>query len=258
MATDEIRLERLTRREFRQALDDGHFQVAILATGSIEQHNEHLALGQDIFSSTHVAELAARQLYPDVIVAVPISIGIAEHHMGFPGTLSAKPGAWLAVVFDAVESVMRHGVKKVLVLNGHGGNVAPARAAMNQWKLHLAQTQGHPLPTADGTNYATHGEFGEALLDRDDPGIDFRFHSYWDLVPKEFAQEVLDTGAFPGHAQEFETSFTMHAFPDNVRTDAIQFNKSKDPSLGTADKGRLILDKAIEGVVEVVHDMLGR
>ena len=74
MSTSEIRLERLTRREFRQALDDGHFQVAILATGSIEQHNEHLALGQDIFSSTHVAELAARQLYPDVIVAVPISI----------------------------------------------------------------------------------------------------------------------------------------------------------------------------------------
>ena len=61
MSTSEIRLERLTRREFRQALDDGHFQVAILATGSIEQHNEHLALGQDIFSSTHVAELAARQ-----------------------------------------------------------------------------------------------------------------------------------------------------------------------------------------------------
>ena len=45
MSTSEIRLERLTRREFRQALDDGHFQVAILATGSIEQHNEHLALG---------------------------------------------------------------------------------------------------------------------------------------------------------------------------------------------------------------------
>ncbi len=257
MSNNEIRLERLTRREFREAVNDGRFQVAVLATGSIEQHNEHLALGQDIFSSTHVAELAARRLYPDVIVAVPISIGIAEHHMGFPGTLSTKPGSWLAVVFDAVESVMRHGVKKVLVLNGHGGNVAPARAAMNQWKLHLTQTQGHPLPTADGTNYATHSEFGEALLDRDDPGIDFRFHSYWDLVPKEFAEEVLDTGNYPGHAQEFETAFALQAFPDNVRPDAIQFNKGNDSGLGTAEKGRLLIDKAVEGVTEVVHDMLG-
>ena len=92
-STREVRLEKLTRREFRQALEVGSFKAAIIATGSIEQHLEHLAFPQDIASSTYVAEKAAALLYPDVVVAVPISIGIAEHHMHFPGTMSVKPGS---------------------------------------------------------------------------------------------------------------------------------------------------------------------
>ena len=122
-----VRIEAYTRREFREALRAGSFRAAIIATGSIEQHLEHLALEQDIASSTHVAERAAEALYPSVAVVVPLSIGIAEHHMYFPGTMSAKPGSWLAVLFDAVESLVRHGITRVLILNGHGGNVKPVR-----------------------------------------------------------------------------------------------------------------------------------
>ena len=59
MREQEIRLEKLTRREFRAALAAEHYQVAILPTGSIEQHLEHLALEQDIVSSTYVAEQVA-------------------------------------------------------------------------------------------------------------------------------------------------------------------------------------------------------
>ncbi len=254
-STKEVRLERLTRREFREALEAGGFRAAVIATGSIEQHLEHLAFPQDIASSTYVAERAAELLYPDVAVVVPISIGIAEHHMHFPGTMTAKPGSWLAVVFDAVESLVRHGIRNVLILNGHGGNVAPVEGVIQQWRLHLTSVYGNPLSADTPEAIHTHTDYTDALLDRDDPGLDLRFNSYWDLVAHELAEEVLESGEYPGHAGEFETSFALHALPDNVRWDHAA---ASDPNSAraTAEKGRALANGAIEGTAKLLREML--
>ena len=258
MRNQEIRLEQLTRRECREAIAAGHFKAAIIPTGSTEQHLEHLALSQDIAGSTYIAERVAENLYPNVVVAVPMSIGISEHHMHFAATLSAKPGSWLAVMFDAVESLMRHGIKKVLLLNGHGGNVAPVKNIIEQWQLFLAQTQGSPLSTDAASQITNHQQYKEALLEMDNPGMDLRFHSYWDLVSKGYAEEVLETGRYPGHAQEFETSFALYAFPENVRLEAIPYNEDQAAAKATAEKGRMLTDKAIEEVSKVVEEMLAK
>ncbi len=234
MGEREFRLERLTRREFREAREVGHFGAAILATGSIEQHLEHLAMDQDIASSTYVAESVAKRLYPNVAVAVPMAVGISEHHMKHPGTLTAKPGSWLAVLFDAVESLVRVGVKNVLLLNGHGGNVVPVESSMRQWQLFFKNSAA-----------ATGG-----------PKVDLRFHSYWDLVPKEVVQDVLFNEHYPGHAGEFETSIMMKVNSDSVRRDAM--GEQDEPGLAesTAEKGRVLIDTAIDGVTGVVEEML--
>jgi len=251
-----VRIEAHTRREFREALQAGSFRAAIIATGSIEQHLEHLAFEQDIASSTHVAEQAAEALYPNVAVVVPMSIGIAEHHMYFPGTMSAKPGSWLALLFDAVESLVRHGIRRVLILNGHGGNVKPVQGVIDQWRMHLTSVYGAPIPGDAVEGIHTHSDYTDALLQRDEPGLDLRFNSYWDLIPDEFANEVLDVGHHPGHAGEFETSFTMHAFPGNVRVDAFGHNLDEETPASTAEKGRVLIDKSIEGTTALLEEML--
>lgn len=225
----EVRLERMTRREFREALQAGKIKAAIIPTGSIEQHLEHLAMCHDIASSTYVAEQAALKLYPQVVVAVPMAIGMSEHHMFAPGSLTAKPGSWLAVLFDAVESFVRHGIKNVLICNGHGGNEAPMAGIINQWKRYF---------------------------DRDHPGCNIHFQSYWHLIPRDFAYEVLDTDRVPGHAQEFETSFALHVFPENVRLDAVKDQEDTEPSVGTAEKGKLLAERAIEEVAKFVQGMI--
>ena len=258
MRHKEIRLENLTRREFREALDSGHFSLAIVATGSIEQHLEHLTFPQDIANSTYIAEQVAGELYPDAVVAVPMSIGISEHHMLFAGTMTAKPGSWLAVLFDAVESLVRHGIKKVLILNGHGGNVEPVKSVIQQWQLHLTKSYGSPLSSADLDGITSHDRYVETLLERSDAGVDLRFLNYWDAIPESWVEDVLDTGTFPGHAQEFETSLAMYADPERVRPDAIAHNQDRGPAAATAEKGRILMEKAIEGVTEVVQGMLSR
>ena len=251
-----VRIEAYTRREFREALQAGSFRAAIIATGSIEQHLEHLAFEQDIASSTYVAEHAAEALYPNVAVVVPLSIGIAEHHMYFPGTMSAKPGSWLAVLFDAVESLVRHGIGRVLILNGHGGNVKPVQGVIDQWRMHLTSVYGSPISGDAAACIHTHSDYTGALVQREEPGVDLRFNSYWDLIPDEFANDILDVGHHPGHAGEFETSFAMHAFPGNVRGDDIQYNLDAETAAGTAEKGRILIDKAVEGTTALLEEML--
>ncbi|MFA0757696.1 MAG: hypothetical protein KEFWMYNX_000869 [Candidatus Fervidibacter sp.] len=227
--SQEVLLERLTRREFRERLQRGELQAAIIATGSIEQHLEHLPFAHDTLSAAWVAEQVARQLFPKVIVTVPVSIGISEHWMWAPGTLTAKPGSWLAVLFDAAESLMRHGLRRVLILNGHAGNVAPVQGVLRQWQLYFA---------------------------RQFPDSNLQFASYWDFIPRNIAETVLATKRMPGHAQEFETSIALHAFPELVRQSVIAHQDDPEPTQATAEKGRQLAEIAIAGVVAFLQGML--
>ena len=217
----------LTRREFREALAGGKFQTAIIPTGSIEQHLEHLAMEHDIRMATHVAEQVARQLYPQVIVTLPIRAGISEHHMMHQGTVSAKPGPWLSVIFDAVESLVRHGINNILILNGHGGNEAPVNGIIGQWHLYFRAQA---------------------------PQANVQFHSYWDLSRPE-AEKLCKTGV-PGHAQEYETAMALAVCPHNVRLDAMQDQEDRSPLGASAQQGQKLVDAAVNATRRYVEEMI--
>ncbi len=257
MNAQQFRLERFTRREFREARQAGHFKLAIVPVGSIEQHLEHLPFNTDIATSTYLAERIAQELYPDVLVVVPVAIGLSEHHMYFPGTLTAKPGSWIAVLYDAVEDLVRHGVKKVLILNGHGGNtIALENAIASSWRYQLLSTLGNPVSTEDAQSIMTHGEYVERLTSEGRQEIDIRSCNFWELMSEEFMMSVLDTDVGAGHAQEFETSFAMYAMPENVRVDAIEYSCDEGVSLATREKGRLLVEETVEGGIRLAKEML--
>ena len=157
-------LPELTRKEFKNHLDLGHFESVIIPTGSIEQHLDHLSMNLDIQMSRYVATQAATKLYPKTLVVSPISFGIAEHHMYFPGTLSAKPGSWLSILFDLIESILRHGIKKILILNGHGGNITPVNGIIEQWQLNLYATQNTTIQSQISDSLENHYEYLDAIL----------------------------------------------------------------------------------------------
>lgn len=222
MNTREVMLDRLTRKEVRESLESGRIKAAIIPVGSTEQHLEHLPLCHDIASCTHVAQKVALNLYPQVVVAAPMSIGISEHHMMHKGTLSAKPGSFLAVLFDACESLIRHGIQNILILNGHGGNVAPINASVNQFRRYFA-------------------------------GVNLIAHSYWDFTPRELANEIMVTKSVPGHAQEYETAFALAVFPELVRVDDMDDENSK---FGTAEMGKKLVEATIQKLTEFVAGMI--
>jgi len=233
-----------TRKEFREALEGGRLKAMIVPTGSTEQHNEHLAMINDTASVTLVAQQAALLLYPQVMVTTPVSIGISPHWMDRKGTLSLKKETFLAVVYDICESLQTHGVQKILVLNGHGGNVQPLR-------------QNVP-------------EFAKKL------GIHIEAHSYWEAYTPEIVKRYMVSGKAPGHAAEFETSFAMAAFPERIHWEDVDYEKikphlhikdpksaiqeeefAKEAKLATTAKGEAMINIAVKWTAERLRGIIG-
>ena len=219
-----ILLHKHTRREFRQRMQNGELKACIIPIAATEQHLEHLCMEHDWRSVMHIATQVADRLRPQVIVAPAMNLGISEHHMNHIGTLSALPGSWLSVLFDAIRSMHSAGFTNILVLNGHGGNIAPCQG---MW-----------------------GQFLQRLQ------INLHFESYWNFLTSEVADANLKTKRWPGHAQEFETAFALAAFPENVRHDAMQDQEDKEPLEATAEAGQAMIDAIVDVTAKFVTGMI--
>ncbi len=127
-STDAIRLQLRSWPEVEGYL--GRCKGVIVPLGSTEQHGPTGAIGTDALTAEAVALEVGRRT--GVLVAPAQAFGMAEHHLGFAGTVSLQPATLLAVLHDIVLSLARHGFERIYVINGHGGNIATTRAAFAQ------------------------------------------------------------------------------------------------------------------------------
>ena len=102
--------------------------LAVLPVGSTEQHGPHAPLGTDVLTTEAVAEAGVEAYREATGVEVPVApaipVGIAAEHRAFDGTLWVSPETFRAYVRETIESLVHHGFDQVIVVNGHGGNIA--------------------------------------------------------------------------------------------------------------------------------------
>jgi creatinine amidohydrolase len=167
-------LPHMTWREAEQALT--HTDMVVIPVGSNEQHGPHMVLGTDIFAALETCKLLAQRT--DILIAPVVLAGVSEHHMGFPGTITLSPETLEAVITDTTRSLIRHGFKKLLILNSHGGNVPALRAAVEKINqttaatavllddLKLPEPAAKPAPSAkpDALDIDWHAGIGETSL----------------------------------------------------------------------------------------------
>jgi creatinine amidohydrolase len=160
--------------------------VVVLPLGSFEQHGHHLSLTTDTDLVTAVARGLERARPKRVLCLPTLWPGHSTHHLFFPGTLSVSQMPYIQLVLELCRSVARMGAKKVFLLNGHGGNDVPLRAALRELKT----------------------EF---------PKIKFVFASYWTIAAQTIkAVRESELGGL-GHACEMETSLMLHLHPERVK-----------------------------------------
>src|SRR5690242_18617274 len=107
-------------------------RTIVIPIGSNEQHGPTGLLGTDWLCPEIIAREAEREKAADILVGPTFNIGMAQHHLGFPGTISLRPSTFIAAIGDWTRSLVGHGFEKILFLNGHGGNIASIEAAFSE------------------------------------------------------------------------------------------------------------------------------
>lgn len=161
-------------------------EVAVLPIGSVEVHGMHLPFGTDGLLVDAIARRAAARAAEKgaAVICLPAqSVGCTQNLMEFPGTLTLRPTTLIRVIEDIADSLLHHGIRKLLLLNGHGGNSAAIGAACRE------------------------------LYDR--RGLFVARMNYWDAA-MDVIEQVRETKHLE-HADEMETSVALALFPELVK-----------------------------------------
>jgi creatinine amidohydrolase len=94
--------------------------MVIIPMGALEQHALHGPIGTDFYNALHRALLVAQRT--DVLVAPILLPGLSPYHMGFAGTITLSADTIQRVFFEAAQSLLRHGFRRIMFMNGHVGN----------------------------------------------------------------------------------------------------------------------------------------
>jgi creatinine amidohydrolase len=216
--TEEIRLQLRSWPEVEAYL--GRCKGVIVPLGSTEQHGPTGAIGTDALTAEAVALEVGRR--SGVLVTPAQSFGMAEHHLGFAGTMSLQPSTLLAVMHDLVLSLARHGFERIYVINGHGGNIATTKAAFAQ-AYGTAVSRGLPNAAALRCKLAN-----------------------WFMAPEAMGLARELYGDKEGHhatPSEAAPAGPIHG-PDDFRRRHPDGRMGSDPSLATAEHGSRFLDVA--------------
>lgn len=174
-------LAQLSWPELRSALS----RVCVVPLGSLEQHGPHLPLWTDTAIVSEVARVLEQRLPDQVLLAPAQPVGYSPHHARF-GCMSLDLASYMALIRNLCRSLAEMGFHRVLLLNGHGGNDVPCRAAMCELKVEL-------------------------------PDLRIVFASYWTLAAEAFGRIRSSPPGGMGHACEMETSIMLALHPEQVR-----------------------------------------
>lgn len=221
-------------------------QGIIMPIGSTEQHGPNGLIGTDAICGEVVGQALGEAV--DALVAPTIAVGMAQHHLGFAGSIALRPTTLIAVVRDMVLSLARHGFRRFYFVNGHGGNIATLNAAFSE--IYAEASFAQP---------------GNA------PGVKCRLRNWWEAPGVKRLSKDLYGAAEGSHATPSEVSLTWHAYPEAARpmqldppvaptgefSDAADYRRAfpdgrigSNPGLASAEAGKRFLDAAVEGLAE--------
>lgn len=193
----------------------------VFPVAALEQHGKHMPVFTDSMLMGEIARRVEHELTNEVVFAPLQWLGNSHHHMEFPGTLSAEPRLYLDLLCGLLENFIAHGFRRLIILNGHGGNDVPGKQAVFEVR------QRH----------------------RDRHDLLLLFATYWHLSPTadkshpDLQQNVL------GHACEWETSMVLrlapHLVKDHSNVAEVPFGNSFEP----ASRGWIMTDRSKPGHV---------
>ena len=255
--------EKLKWPEIKEAAAQDKFIIIPAAT--IEDHGPHLPVDTDVVIAKSICELAASKINGEALLGPVIMHGYSPHHMDFPGPLTITWDTFIKHTLDILKSLIHHGFRYILVVNGHGSNAScldmacrlamvehdQARCALVSWwqlsrvvmafeTIRESPVTGHACETETSLYLAICPEAVDMTKAPRDISLPWSDHFYMNLVGRP---------AWPHKNWVFMTDHWSRLTESGAIGDA---------SVATAEKGRLLLDAAATEVCEILREMKQR
>ena len=225
--------------------------LVVIPIAAVEQHGPHMPTGTDTILCTAVAEALENRLAERILLTPTIWLGASSHHLRLGATLDSALATYVPTLCDVARSLLDDGCRRVVFLNGHGGNIDPMKMAVRELQP----------------------SYPDALL---------AAGCYWSVADDEREEILEGDHKFVGHACEFETSLMMHVRPELVDESALAdagelvddvidgFYISRDmaqrtregctgrPDLATAEKGRRLFDSIVDCLAATAGKLLSQ
>ena len=167
-------------------------QAILIPIGSTEQHGPTGLIGTDFLCPEIIGERVAEE--GNILMAPTFNVGMAQHHLGFAGSMTLQPSTFMAVMRDWVNSLVKHGFTHFYFFNGHGGNIATIQAGFSE--LYAQQS----MLKANG-----------------EPRIRLKCRNWWDgRETFNFCKEKYGA-AHGSHATPSEVAVTQYGYPDHIK-----------------------------------------
>lgn len=245
-------LTEMTWPEIQEALKT--VEIAIIPVGAHEQHGPHMTESCDAVLAEAMASKLAERMHPKALVTPTVPMGISPHHMNFPGTITLRPETLLSVLRDMVESLKRHGIRRVLFMNGHGGNQSllnTACATLSQ-ELEVECYFAKTTASAKGAisrhvhsklyGHSCEREISEAMY----------------LAPQLIRQDKLVKGDI-NHGGRWEALRPGNAIQGYYTYDEMTHNGNiGDATKASLEAGQEIVEEALDNLVAGLQDLLAQ
>jgi creatinine amidohydrolase/Fe(II)-dependent formamide hydrolase-like protein len=227
--------------------------VALLPVGAVEQHGPHLPLDTDAFDADFSARAAAaRCRSPKPLVLPLIPYGVSYHHEDFPGTLAVSPGALSRMVHEVGMAAAAHGIKKLVIVNGHGGNVPALQFAaqlINRDARIFTCVESGETSDADLAELVSSDNDVHAGELETSTSLALRPH----LVRMERAEAFVPS--FSSRYLDFSSTRSVEWYARTARIS--ESGVLGDPTRATAEKGRRAWELTIKHLVRFLEELQG-
>ena len=248
--TDKVFLWDMTYEEAGEAFKEADFIV--LPTGSIEQHSIHLPVSTDSIRADELTRYLVTHSGSLRMVMLPtLYYGQSKHHIHFPGTMTLGEETYVQVLKDIAWSVKQHGGKRLLIVNFHGGNVAPIQVA----RLIIEREIGLKVYFVGWSSFASD------LVREWAPDVTYGHSGFYETSmilkfrPDLVVKEKMKRQEQRFHRESIERQLTRGTaaayFDDNYITGGIG-----DPTLASAELVEKIIPKVNQRIIEaLIEDM---
>jgi creatinine amidohydrolase len=197
----------------------------VIPIAALEQHGHHLPVFTDSMLLGEIVRRVKEKLADRVLFAPLMWLGNSEHHLEFAGTLSAAPRTYLNLLNDLAENFLHHGFRRIVFINGHGGNDVPGRQAVFELR------QRH--------------------RNRDD--LLLLMATYWSLGAKPWESNSELAQREMGHACEWETSMILRLAPNLVGEYRAAKPIGQESPFAPAMRGWITRDRTAVGHIGLPH-----